>query len=124
MDEWETEKATRRAVETELAKVRGELNAARSDGLDRWGVQAERLDKLVRAATSLVTFTVGNLPPEMTPNWPIDALNDVIENLDALPSFGTNDFTLQTELRAFAREVESHENRRAKTRKDAPSSAA
>lgn len=124
MVDWETEKALRADVERELAKVRAELVDARTHGLTAAGVDAMRLDGVVRDAVMLVRFAVGNLPPESTPGWPVTQLKNVIAGLPALPSYGIDDATLKTELDAFVREIESNNGRRAIRREEAPAPAA
>jgi len=119
LEEYNELVAKRVAAENELADVKKQLTDARATSLaiETGGESAaKRLDKLVRDAVTVVRFAVANLPPETTPGWPVNALQSVAANLDALPTFSIDDRDLHSELRAFAREAESHEVRRASER--------
>lgn len=112
LEDWNNELGKRRAVEEELARVREDLNSARRLNLESIKVEAQRLDTVVRRSLDLTRFAVANLPPEVTVNWPVKALTEVIDNLSALPSFGLDDADLLVELRAVVRDIQQHEGRR------------
>ena len=112
LEEWNNELNARALVEGELAKLREELNAARRTSFESISLNADKLDAAVRASLVLTRFAVANLPPEVTPGWPVAALQEVIEALPVLPSFGLDDADLVIELRAMARDIAAHEARR------------
>lgn len=119
-EEWDQELANRHRVEKEVANLRVTLEQHRLDTMNIAGggtVEALKLDELVRQAMFVVRFAVANLPPEMTPGWPVDSLKRVVDNLDALPTYSTDDADLRNELLAFVKEIEVEEarRRRAKT---------
>jgi hypothetical protein len=105
LDEWNQHLAEKAALAVDAAKANAHAAGARLTNLDEAGFQAARLDHIVRSALTIVRFAVGNLPAETTPNWPIAALDEVIKNLDALPTFGSDDVTLQIELRTLLAEI-------------------
>lgn len=94
-------------------KAYGELLAASK--VVKVGPPGEALAKLnifARDALDIVRFAVANLPPEMTPNWPFEALRKLCENVSDLPDADTNDHDMAIDLKSFVAECEKHELRR------------
>jgi hypothetical protein len=112
LEEWNNELNARQLVEGQLAKLRGELDTARRISFESISLNADKLDAVVRASLVLTRFAVANLPPEVTPGWPTAALQEVIDGLPVLPSYGIDDADLVIEFRAMARDIEEHERRR------------
>lgn len=113
LDEWNQHVAENARLSGECAALQKKLDEARSNALATACADVARLEVLVRAAMTLTTFAAGNLPPEMTPNWPYGSLVDVINNMSAMPTFGSNDDSLRIELTAMADEILRHNRRRA-----------
>lgn len=112
LEDWNNELGKRALLEAELAKMRTELNETRMLNLESIRVNAVALDAAVRASLVLTRFAVANLPPEMTPGWPVGALDAVIVGLPHLPTYGIDDADLLSELRAMARDIGEQDRRR------------
>ncbi len=103
------------AANNEAEKWRLKATDLRVEALQQVGAtDVDRLTQLVKAALTITTFAAGNLPPEVTKNWPVEALETVANNLDALPTFDINDMSLRVELLKLAQEARDHNIARAK----------
>jgi hypothetical protein len=123
LDEWNQHLAEKSRLADDCDRFQRQLDLVRATAMQDAGVNIARLESLVRSALTLATFAAGNLPPEMTPNWPLAALLDVTNNLDALPTFGSRDDELRIELIALADDIAQHNRRRATARAAASETA-
>lgn len=114
LDEWNQLNADKQSLANELAEMKQKLADANLEALSGSGdtTKGRQLDTLVRSAVDVVRFAVANLPPECTPGWPVVALLNVAENIEALPTYTDIDRDLRIELLAFAKTAEEHETRR------------
>jgi len=94
-------------LEKEIAQLKM-APAAVEGGL----VNVGRLVVLVRELMKVACFAVGNLPPEVTKNWPTTSLTTAANLLKELPDHSTADQELAIEWCSFAREAERFEQRR------------
>lgn len=114
LDEWNQHLAEKARIAEECSTLKAELDRVRQTAMLDAGADIIRLEQLVRSAMTLVTFATGNLPPEMTPNWPHSALVNVINALSALPTYSAHDEELRIELTAMADDIARHNRRRAR----------
>jgi len=71
------------------------------------------LNTAVRRCAEIARFAVANLPPESIKGWPWQQLMVLATQIEGLPDAGPDDKACAIDLRAFARDCEKHERRRA-----------
>lgn len=99
-----------REAQAEAAKLRQQVIDARLADPTNTIV---KVTAFAREALTVARFGIANLPPEMHPRWPFQALRNVAETISCLPDFSTDDRDMAHDLKAFANECEFHELRRA-----------
>lgn len=107
LEEYQALANARDAAQREVEHLRAALiDAKLSAVVEGSDTNLRKIVTLTRALLDVTRFAVGQLPPETNKGWPIKSLKTAGELLQVLPDHTTDDVSIASEFRAFAKEAE------------------
>lgn len=120
IEEWQGLVQARQAAEQRALDLQGQLDAGVSSDPDG---TIKHLLKALSSAREIIRFAVANYPPEAVRGWPHEELVSFADLMEKAPA-ATQDYKdMAIDLRSFAREAKTIEDKRA-TRKRSEESPA
>lgn len=107
--EWQALLDQRRAAENEAAALRAQLQEAIVT--DKDGAVKQLLEAL-SASREVIRFAIANYPPEAVRGWPYKELRNFADLLEKAPGVPYDYIEMAIELRTFAAEAQSLEEKR------------